>query len=266
MPSATSRTRPGRCRRSRRCGVRAISIEPTARHDAERISSRHAEQKNASGRCRRLGRCLLAARAGAVPGRDLGRRRDAAADRDPEASATRTAPASRSPPSCAPTSSAAACSAPIDASATLDETSQPVMSEWRSRAADALVAGSVTRLADGRFDVRFKLWDVVKGTELGGQSNAGRRRRPAARGAPHRRLHLREADRREGRVLDPHRLRHQGRQPLHAARRRCRRRGRPGGAEQRRADHLAGLVARRQASWPTSRSRARRRSSTRRTC
>ena len=41
-----------------------------------------------------------------------------------------------------------------------------------ARAADALVAGSVTRLADGRFDVRFKLWDVVKGSELGGQSSA----------------------------------------------------------------------------------------------
>jgi len=53
-----------------------------------------------------------------------------------------------------------------------DETSRPEMSQWRSRAADALVAGSVTRLADGRFDVRFKLWDVVKGSELGGQSSA----------------------------------------------------------------------------------------------
>ena len=60
----------------------------------------------------------------------------------------------------------------IDTSATLDETSRPVMAEWRTRAADALVAGSVARLADGRFDVRFKLWDVVKGVELGGQSNA----------------------------------------------------------------------------------------------
>ncbi len=58
----------------------------------------------------------------------------------------------------------------IDAPGTLDENSQPAMSEWRSRAADALVAGSVTRLADGRFDIRFKLWDVVKGNELGGQS------------------------------------------------------------------------------------------------
>ena len=54
----------------------------------------------------------------------------------------------------------------------LDEISQPVMSDWRARAADALVAGSVSRLADGRFDVRFKLWDVVKGTVLGGLSNA----------------------------------------------------------------------------------------------
>ena len=60
----------------------------------------------------------------------------------------------------------------VDTSASLDETSQPVMGEWRARAADALVAGSVARLADGRFDVRFKLWDVVKGSELGGQSSA----------------------------------------------------------------------------------------------
>ena len=60
----------------------------------------------------------------------------------------------------------------VDNQATLDELAQPVMGEWRARAADALVAGSVSRLADGRFDVRFKLWDVVKGSELGGQSNA----------------------------------------------------------------------------------------------
>jgi TolB protein len=60
----------------------------------------------------------------------------------------------------------------VDTTATLDETSRPVMGEWRARSADALVGGSVSRLADGRFDVRFKLWDVVKGVELGGQSNA----------------------------------------------------------------------------------------------
>ncbi|QAZ41323.1 Tol-Pal system protein TolB [Methylibium sp. Pch-M] len=54
----------------------------------------------------------------------------------------------------------------------LDEGSQPAMSDWRGRSADALVGGSVTRLADGRFDVRYRLWDVVKGRDLGGQSYA----------------------------------------------------------------------------------------------
>ena len=62
---------------------------------------------------------------------------------------------------------------PIEGNGTqLDETSQPVMSEWRSRSADALLAGSVARLADGRFDVRFKLWDVVKGVEIGARASA----------------------------------------------------------------------------------------------
>lgn len=60
----------------------------------------------------------------------------------------------------------------IDAPGALDESSQPAFAEWRTRAADALLAGSVARLADGRFDIRFKLWDVVKGVELGGQSQA----------------------------------------------------------------------------------------------
>ena len=60
----------------------------------------------------------------------------------------------------------------VDTGASLDEAAQPSMGEWRSRGADALVGGSVARLADGRFDVRFKLWDVAKGSDLGGQSNA----------------------------------------------------------------------------------------------
>ena len=60
----------------------------------------------------------------------------------------------------------------VEGNATLDETSAPSMAEWRARAADALAAGSVARLADGRYDVRFKLWDVVKGSDLGGQSAA----------------------------------------------------------------------------------------------
>jgi len=62
---------------------------------------------------------------------------------------------------------------PIDANGVaLDETARPVMADWRGRSADALAAGSVQRLADGRFDVRFKLWDVVKGSEIGGQASA----------------------------------------------------------------------------------------------
>jgi TolB protein len=59
----------------------------------------------------------------------------------------------------------------VEAPGTLDENAKPVMTEWRTRGGDALVAGSVSRLADGRFDVRCKLWDVVKGIELGGQSH-----------------------------------------------------------------------------------------------
>ena len=51
----------------------------------------------------------------------------------------------------------------------LDETTHADMTEWRRRAADALAAGSVTRLADGRWDVRFRLWDVVRDQDLGGQ-------------------------------------------------------------------------------------------------
>jgi TolB protein len=54
----------------------------------------------------------------------------------------------------------------------MDEGSRPEVSAWRQKGADALVSGSVTRLADGRFDVRMRLWDVVRGQDLGGQSYA----------------------------------------------------------------------------------------------
>ncbi len=58
----------------------------------------------------------------------------------------------------------------VESSGALDERSQPSWADWRGRGADSLVAGSVTRLADGRFDVRFKLWDVVKSEDRSGQS------------------------------------------------------------------------------------------------
>ncbi|MEY4733884.1 MAG: Protein TolB, partial [Pseudomonadota bacterium] len=50
-------------------------------------------------------------------------------------------------------------------SAQLDEVSRPDWSVWRQLSAEALLAGSVTRLADGRFDIRARLWDAVKGQE-----------------------------------------------------------------------------------------------------
>ena len=60
----------------------------------------------------------------------------------------------------------------IDAGAVnMDENTQPDMSAFRQKAVDAMAAGSVTRLADGRYDVRFRLWDVVKSSNLGGASH-----------------------------------------------------------------------------------------------
>lgn len=52
-----------------------------------------------------------------------------------------------------------------------DETAQMDLAAWRQKGSDAAVVGSVTKLADGRFDVRFRLWDLAKGTDLGGQSH-----------------------------------------------------------------------------------------------
>jgi len=60
----------------------------------------------------------------------------------------------------------------IDAPAGLTETASPVWTEWRGRGADALAAGSCAKLADGRVDVRYKLWDAVKGQDLGGEAQA----------------------------------------------------------------------------------------------
>jgi TolB protein len=60
----------------------------------------------------------------------------------------------------------------VEAAYGLDETSRPELNAIRQRGADALVAGSVTRLADGRYDVRFRLWDTVRNQDLGGQSHA----------------------------------------------------------------------------------------------
>lgn len=51
-----------------------------------------------------------------------------------------------------------------------DERAAVDFAQWRGRGAEAVVAGSMSRLADGRYDVRYKLWDTVKSEELLGQS------------------------------------------------------------------------------------------------
>ena len=50
----------------------------------------------------------------------------------------------------------------------LTEASSVNYAEWRSRLADALVLGSVAARPDGRFEVRFRLFDTVKGADLSG--------------------------------------------------------------------------------------------------
>ena len=59
----------------------------------------------------------------------------------------------------------------VDASGVVaDEATRPNMAVWRPKGADALVMGSISAVADGRFEVRMRLWDVVRGQDLGGQS------------------------------------------------------------------------------------------------
>jgi TolB protein len=48
------------------------------------------------------------------------------------------------------------------------EMAQVNFDDWKSRSADALVIGSVVRLADGRFEARFRLLDVPKQAQLAG--------------------------------------------------------------------------------------------------
>ena len=59
----------------------------------------------------------------------------------------------------------------------VDAGAQPVadnasvnLADWKARGADALTVGSVRRLPDGRYDVRFRLLDTVKQAQLDGLS------------------------------------------------------------------------------------------------
>jgi TolB protein len=60
----------------------------------------------------------------------------------------------------------------IDTGVAISENSAVNFEEWKKRGAEALVVGSVQRLADGRFDVRYKLLDTVRGSTLSGFSVA----------------------------------------------------------------------------------------------
>lgn len=59
---------------------------------------------------------------------------------------------------------------PIGFNDVVDETQRPDLSSLKQIGADAFVAGSVVRLSSGQFEVRFRLWDVVKNEDLGAKS------------------------------------------------------------------------------------------------
>ena len=50
----------------------------------------------------------------------------------------------------------------------IPETASIDFGNWKYRGADALVAGSVSKTADGRFQVRFRLFDTARQSDLGG--------------------------------------------------------------------------------------------------
>jgi TolB protein len=51
----------------------------------------------------------------------------------------------------------------VEPPAQMDERSPVPQPELRARGADALLSGSVTRLADGTYDIRYRLWDAIRG-------------------------------------------------------------------------------------------------------
>ena len=121
-------------------------------------------------------------------------------------------------------------------------------SPWRQRTADSLVVGSVTRLADGRYDVRFRLWDVV------GRADSRRPELPVPQGdlrlASHRIADFVYEKLTGEKGIFSTRIAYvtKGGTPLQPVGGRCRRRERAGRAGQPRADHLAGVVVQRPAA------------------
>lgn len=60
----------------------------------------------------------------------------------------------------------------IDTSDSLSDSSPINYGDWKSRGANALAVGSVQRLADGRFDARYRLFDTINASQLSALSFA----------------------------------------------------------------------------------------------
>jgi len=64
--------------------------------------------------------------------------------------------------------------APIDPAAFIQKITNadavPQYSDWKAINAQALVTGRVTRQQDGRLNTQFRLWDIVNGQQIAGQS------------------------------------------------------------------------------------------------
>jgi TolB protein len=58
----------------------------------------------------------------------------------------------------------------IDPAQTVSDTAPVDFASLRSRGAETFVAGSVAKLADGRYDIRYRLYDAVKQTPIAGES------------------------------------------------------------------------------------------------
>jgi len=52
--------------------------------------------------------------------------------------------------------------------APIDERARVNFADWKTRGADSLAIGSATRMADGRTEIRYRLYDAVKGVQLDG--------------------------------------------------------------------------------------------------
>ncbi len=58
----------------------------------------------------------------------------------------------------------------IETNAVISDSATPDFATLRSQGADSVVGGSYSRLADGRYDVRYRLSDTVRQRSLGGES------------------------------------------------------------------------------------------------